>query len=184
MAAFNIGTLNIYKLFYDLNIQLVIPDYQRPYVWREEHINDLLEDWKDHFFDELNFKDDALEYFMGSIMIHNNNGVYEVIDGQQRLTTLYIIMMVLKHDPAYRISYQTRPDSKDFLNQSFRQNLRSTGVFYRDLFESFQSSHRSFIPREISRLLLRHVFQTREESIISQTLRDLIPHGRDRIRVE
>ena len=88
MAAFNIGTLNIYKLFYDLNIQLVIPDYQRPYVWREEHINDLLEDWKDHFFDELNFKDDALEYFMGSIMIHNNNGVYEVIDGQQRLTTL------------------------------------------------------------------------------------------------
>lgn len=40
---------------------------------------------------------------------------WEVIDGQQRLTTLYIIMMVLKHDPTYRISYQTRPDSKDFL---------------------------------------------------------------------
>jgi uncharacterized protein with ParB-like and HNH nuclease domain len=114
MAAFNIGTLNIYKLFYDLNIQLVIPDYQRPYVWREEHINDLLEDWKDHFFDELNFKDDALEYFMGSIMIHNNNGVYEVIDGQQRLTTLLIMDYVWNEEEAvlkkgnFNFNYQSK----------------------------------------------------------------------------
>jgi len=87
---FDLGTICIHDLF-DSNTKLTIPDYQRPYVWDKEHIAELLNDWNDHFFKENNFNDGAIEYFMGSVMIHKNTGKYEVIDGQQRLTTLLIM---------------------------------------------------------------------------------------------
>lgn len=100
MADFRIGTIDIHHLFNSLDIELTIPDYQRPYVWTKEHIHELLIDWNDHFFNEHHFNDEAINYFMGSIMIHNNNGVYEVIDGQQRLTTLLIMDYVWNKDEA------------------------------------------------------------------------------------
>ncbi|MCS4300612.1 DUF262 domain-containing protein [Chryseobacterium sp. BIGb0232] len=87
---FEVGTICIYDLF-ESDTKLIIPDYQRPYVWNKEHITELLNDWNDHFFKDNKFNDDAIEYFMGSVMIHKNDGKYEVIDGQQRLTTLLIM---------------------------------------------------------------------------------------------
>lgn len=100
MADFNIGTIDIYRLFNDLDVVLSIPDYQRPYVWTKENISDLLTDWEEHFFDDQAYKSNAVQYFMGSIMIHNKGGVYEIIDGQQRLTTLLIMDYVWNKEQA------------------------------------------------------------------------------------
>ena len=73
----------------------VIPDYQREYVWEEEHVTALMEDIIgacNHSFEK--------QYFVGTIVVCKGNGRYEVIDGQQRLTTFFILICALKklHD--------------------------------------------------------------------------------------
>lgn len=88
---FEVGTLRMNQLFHELDIDLSIPEYQRPYVWSEEQIEELLSDWTDHFFKDGEFIPDAVEYFLGAIMIFEKDGKFEVIDGQQRLTTMLIM---------------------------------------------------------------------------------------------
>ena len=70
----------------------VVPDYQRPYVWGFDQAQDLAEDllaaWR---------RDDS-DFFLGSIVVIREKGdpVGEVVDGQQRLTTLAIIFAILR----------------------------------------------------------------------------------------
>lgn len=135
MRNFKIGTVNIYNLFTQLNVKLSIPDYQRPYTWTEEHINDLLTDWTDHFFNNNNSLPSAIEYFMGSIMIHNNNGEYEVIDGQQRLTTLLIMDYVWNKENSalqkgiLNFNYNSRISEKHIhLNRDFLNDLKGNQI--------------------------------------------------------
>jgi len=75
----------IFKNFY------VVPDYQREYVWEEKHVMQLLEDILDGFNNERNS-----EYFIGSIVVCENDGMFQVIDGQQRLTTLFLALASIK----------------------------------------------------------------------------------------
>lgn len=70
-----------------------IPEYQRPYVWGKDQINDLLDDIS---FAQQN--DANAEYFLGSIVFQtdtNDIGV-DLLDGQQRLTTLFLITAVIR----------------------------------------------------------------------------------------
>ena len=73
----------------------IIPEYQRSYVWESDNINDLLDDL---WFGFENKYDS--EYFMGSLVLkkteEKNFEEYEVLDGQQRLTTFLILMAVLR----------------------------------------------------------------------------------------
>lgn len=73
-----------------------IPSYQRPYSWKVESVEALLEDLKEHFLKE---KDATADYYIGSVLLHHKDGdeTYEVIDGQQRLTTLHLMHHVLGH---------------------------------------------------------------------------------------
>ena len=74
-----------------------IPEYQRPYVWGKDQINDLLDDIS---FAQQNV--DKSEYFLGSIVFQtktNDSGNYQeddLLDGQQRLTTLFLIVAVIR----------------------------------------------------------------------------------------
>src|SRR4051812_40616610 len=70
-----------------------IPDYQRPYAWEREQATQLLED----LVEALDRGGDE-PYFLGSIVLVKHKGVSdaEVIDGQQRLTTLTILLAVLR----------------------------------------------------------------------------------------
>ncbi|MBZ9788205.1 DUF262 domain-containing HNH endonuclease family protein [Psychroflexus sp. CAK57W] len=70
----------------------VVPDYQREYVWEERQVNQLLSDVYDEFDNNHN-----KEYFIGStVVFKDDNGSYELIDGQQRTTTLFLIICALK----------------------------------------------------------------------------------------
>ncbi len=69
----------------------VIPDYQREYVWEEEHLKPLLDDFIGAFH-----HDAAKQYFVGTIVVYKGDNVLEVIDGQQRLTTFFIFLCVLR----------------------------------------------------------------------------------------
>lgn len=82
----------LHKIFcsdYDFRI----PDYQRPYAWEREQATQLLED----LVEALDRGGDE-PYFLGSIVLVKHKGVSdaEVIDGQQRLTTLTILLAVLR----------------------------------------------------------------------------------------
>lgn len=68
------------------NISYVVPIYQRNYAWAEMHIEQLIEDINSSI-DDLN-----KNYFLGNLIVNQtDNNVYEVIDGQQRLTTLFLL---------------------------------------------------------------------------------------------
>lgn len=74
--------------------QFSIPDYQRPYSWRNEQALQLVADLKD----ALDRDEDLEPYFLGSIVLVKAEGDAnaDVIDGQQRLTTLTILLAVLR----------------------------------------------------------------------------------------
>jgi len=73
-----------------------MPIYQRPYAWDKERVEqlwyDILDAYKNNSEDEKNDKN----YFLGSIVVVKNSHAFEVVDGQQRLTTLTILFCVLR----------------------------------------------------------------------------------------
>lgn len=74
----------------------LIPDYQRQYSWKKEHCETLWDDIELFLENTLNKQDE--EYFLGSIVgfvDENNKNVFEVIDGQQRITTLSLLFRAL-----------------------------------------------------------------------------------------
>lgn len=73
------------------NKKFVIPPYQRPYSWTPDNAYQLVDDVYQSFISA------EMEYFIGSmICINKGENLYEVVDGQQRLTTLNIIVSELK----------------------------------------------------------------------------------------
>jgi uncharacterized protein with ParB-like and HNH nuclease domain len=95
MSKLNVDQKTIIELLSDKRADFLIPDYQRPYAWNEEQCQTL---WDDIFlfsFPDNNYEafDENEEYFLGSIVTYKNeNGKSEVIDGQQRLTTLMLML--------------------------------------------------------------------------------------------
>ena len=71
----------------------VIPSFQRPYAWTEEEAGVLFDDLYDFYMTES----DEEQYFLGSIVLvkEEDKPLAEVIDGQQRLTTLTILFAVI-----------------------------------------------------------------------------------------
>ena len=74
-----------------------IPDFQRPYAWTTEQVEDLLDDLDYAIGDGNNIQDKA-PYFLGSIVIIKKslNSLAHIVDGQQRITTLTILLCVLR----------------------------------------------------------------------------------------
>jgi hypothetical protein len=86
--------LNLNDLFKDF---YSVPDFQREYVWEEENVEKLLEDVYDEFYDDENRLLDGPEYFIGSIVVcPDGKGTFQLIDGQQRLTTNYLILCAIR----------------------------------------------------------------------------------------
>ena len=72
----------------------IVPDYQREYVWTEKEVHQLLED-----INEQIDAGSAREYFIGTVLVSptGEKNHYEVIDGQQRLTTFFLLLCALKY---------------------------------------------------------------------------------------
>ena len=85
------------KIFSD-DFVFSIPAYQRPYAWTTEEARELLSDLLSPFEDSPKSITDLTPYFLGSIVLIKNESIPEadVVDGQQRLTTLTILLSVLR----------------------------------------------------------------------------------------
>lgn len=98
MSQLTVDQKNIRTLLQDEDADFLIPDYQRPYAWGEDECSTL---WDDLFafafpnnasdrFDKRN------DYFLGPIVtFKNDDGQQEIIDGQQRLTTIMLLLRAL-----------------------------------------------------------------------------------------
>ncbi len=71
----------------------VVPDYQREYVWTEKEVQQLLDD-----VDEQLDARERREYFIGTVLVSptQQKNHFEVIDGQQRLTTFFLLLCALR----------------------------------------------------------------------------------------
>ena len=95
----------------------VVPIYQRNYAWGEDQITQLLQDIYDA---SRNDQNEESNYFIGSLVVLlRTDGIYEVIDGQQRLTTLHLICKELGILKQSHLSYDSRPEVEDFFNDLF-----------------------------------------------------------------
>ena len=72
----------------------IVPDYQREYVWKaDDQVEQFLEDIDNEYDEGVNHQQ---SYFIGSIILVENSGKYDVIDGQQRLTTIVLTLCALR----------------------------------------------------------------------------------------
>ena len=85
----------------------LIPIYQRNYAWDEKEIVALLDD----------ISSNNNEYFIGSLVVREKDGVFEVIDGQQRLTTLFLILRYFKHYVKGKLEFEARQKSNETLEK-------------------------------------------------------------------
>lgn len=96
MSKLNIDQRTISSLFSDKRSDFLIPDYQRPYAWGEDECATLWDDLFDFAFPNNssdNFDSENDEYFLGPIVtFKNDEGKQEIIDGQQRLTTMMLLL--------------------------------------------------------------------------------------------
>lgn len=100
---------------------LILPDYQRPYKWDERNVLQLLEDLS------LNFQNRGLSCRLGTIVLHNEKGNENIVDGQQRLTTLSLILKALGHPT-------------NFMKQKFNHSIS-----HRNIFNNYQAIVQYFI---------------------------------------
>lgn len=129
----DMNTLELKSVAELQNLAFYIPDYQRGYRWTRRQVEDLLND-----IFEFSQKENAGIYCLQPLVVIKKsseeqlldrvhaakdldevkrilNGQWEVVDGQQRLTTIRLILEVL-NCPCYDITYQTRENSAEFLN--------------------------------------------------------------------
>ena len=127
------NTLELKSIAKLQDLEFYIPDYQRGYRWTRQQVEDLLND-----IFEFSQKENAGIYCLQPLVVIKKsseeqlldrvhaakdldevkrilNGQWEVVDGQQRLTTIRLILEVL-NCPCYDITYQTRENSAEFLN--------------------------------------------------------------------
>lgn len=143
---------SVSEIFNDSQLKQIyynIPDYQRGYEWGENNVRLLLEDLK-KFLDKIyisdtdKFLDDKLFYCLQHITIisKDNGEYYNVVDGQQRLTTIAIILAYLGKADLLKgkLKYSSREDTGEFLNNEiftrkyWEQNDKEEDVKHKDEF--------------------------------------------------
>lgn len=129
-----------------LGMSFFIPNYQRGYRWEQTQVKDLLEDIlafsKTRKEDEIyciqplvvsqKDEEDILEKCREASSLEEIKrylrGTWNVVDGQQRLTTIYLILCYLKIQDKYVIDYSTRKGSREFLLNFGEINTKSESI--------------------------------------------------------
>lgn len=127
------------------NICFIVPEYQRGYRWQKEEVKKLLEDLEDFFniLEESNI-DEYLYYSLQPVVVSKENNKYKIIDGQQRITTLYILFKYFQLKLCEEIIYKTREDNADYLNNLDEDSAMDNIDFY-NMFMAFKTIKEYFV---------------------------------------
>ena len=123
------------KLVNKIKGKFFIPAYQRGYRWEKEHVQMLLNDiWEN--------KDQ--NYSLQPVVVKKlEDDTYELIDGQQRTTTLYLILKYMKQvlpfiEINFSLTYQTRIKSESFLD-SLDENQKNDNIDFYHIYNAYQA---------------------------------------------
>jgi hypothetical protein len=129
----------IYELRVDASddpFRYYIPAYQRGYRWTPTQVTQLLDDMRE-FTKRENPQPEEFYCLQPLVLRPNDDGAYEVVDGQQRLTTLLLILRhfnerlaVRYQQKLYRLEYETRPDLHGFLENPSPKGAASNIDFF------------------------------------------------------
>ena len=96
-----------------------IPLYQRNFAWTYDEIEQLLNDVADAFQEQRE------NYYIGTLVVNEENGIFKIIDGQQRTTALNLIALALKHEfgfdrlKAVNLTFPARKKSNENIQKLF-----------------------------------------------------------------
>lgn len=102
----------------DINFEnLRIPDYQRPYRWTTHNVNELIDDVSEAV------NGGKSNYLIGNIILHKNKDgdkeYFDIVDGQQRLTTLALIIIYANENKEISLLEKINPNSISALKNNF-----------------------------------------------------------------
>ncbi|MGL5369994.1 MAG: DUF262 domain-containing protein [Plesiomonas shigelloides] len=116
-----------------MSSQLCIPEYQRPYCWKEQQLSQVLagiRSQKEQLPD--------LPYYLGSLILHQENGKLNIIDGQQRVTTLVLIASILTKQMHSQSLVSSLEYEHPTSQQQIKLNLRWLQTFFSEQPEYWQ----------------------------------------------
>ena len=121
------------RLVGDINGQFYVPAYQRGYRWGREEVGRLLTDiWESR----------DKSYYLQPVVVKQHGAEWELVDGQQRLTTLFLIFQYMRQEglqsasAGYTMRYETREGSAAYLEAPVRE-LSQQNIDYFHIYEAF-----------------------------------------------
>jgi len=124
--------LSINELYNGDKATYEVPIYQRNYAWKKEEIYALIHDVYDVFEKATTSNNtNDVKYYIGTLVSFNKGDqVFEIIDGQQRLTTIHLILKVLELNVQNNLTYRARKKSTDTLDNipDFNNDEKDTGI--------------------------------------------------------
>ncbi|KGQ47231.1 hypothetical protein JL12_11675 [Gallibacterium anatis 10672-6] len=117
----------------------IIPIYQRNYAWGRDEIELLIED-----ISEAQSKNKENNYYIGSLVVAKRKDSYEVIDGQQRLTTLKLLLSYLDQNRNINLNFEYRDESNQSLNNLGNNNEygNSIEIGYKFILDIFRAKNK------------------------------------------
>ena len=111
-----------------LQMEIDIPDYQRPYKWMIQNIEKLLDDISTAIDDEEKYRN-SFKYRIGTIILHkNDHGVLDIVDGQQRIISLLLVKRCIEP------TFKSHLLKKQFTNKVTQTNIHNNYMFIREWF--------------------------------------------------
>ena len=138
-----------------LTMSFFIPAYQRGYRWSARQVIELLEDVYE--FCDRKIKADEDFYCLQPVVVKQRGEQWELVDGQQRLTTILLILGYFNSRFAedfrkqlYTLEYETRPESREYL-VSLDENKRDQNIDFHFIFEAY-SNIRAWFKDKVHRI--------------------------------
>lgn len=165
MADINLET----KLVGEIKGAFYVPDYQRGYRWSKSEVETLLND-----INEFGKKPKMTEndnYCLQPIVVRNLGDKFELIDGQQRLTTLYLIYVYMNKasfgfmsEPRFSLSYETRDKSALFLSNP-DQSKKDDNIDFFFIYNAYETIENWFRTKENFQSTLTNINKYFDESV-------------------
>lgn len=133
------------KLVGSIEGDFFIPSYQRGYRWGTDEVNRLLDDV---------YANGTKNYCLQPVVVRKDGERYELIDGQQRLTTLYLIYRYMHNssggfldEPKFSLKYETREKSEDFL-ASVDLSRKDDNIDFRFICNAYETIEKWFADKD------------------------------------
>lgn len=156
----------------------IIPDYQRAYSWGEKQLNPFINDILEHC-DDNNDPSDYTTYYLGHYILEdsNNSDKFEIVDGQQRISTVYLFLLVCGYlkEVNYINEFYFSPVSYDLEGlEAIKTILKNRNDVDNELEKLLKSSKTSSLKRMIEAIsLFKEAFSGSKKNVALLNVNDI-----------